>query len=254
MPRRPREKSATGIYHVILRGINRQTIFEDDEDYLKMLDSLEVCREKSGSEIFAYCLMSNHGHFLLKEGTEDLGAVFRRLGPSFVYWYNWKYSRRGHLFQGRYKSEVVEKDKYFLTVIRYIHQNPVKAGIVKRVGDYRWSSYQEYISGKRGICNIDYPLGLFSGDREKALSIFIVFNAQKNKDRCLTYDRKERPTDAEGRFFINQIAQVKSPLELQGLEGKRRDGIIKQCREKGLSIRQIARLTGVSFGVIRRIE
>ena len=98
MPRKAREKSSTGIYHVVLRGINRQIIFEDDEDYEKLLDTLKEHKETSGYEIHGYCLMSNHMHLLIKEGEEDLGIVFRRIGASYVYWYN----RRGHLFQDRY--------------------------------------------------------------------------------------------------------------------------------------------------------
>lgn len=131
MPRVSREKSSTGICHVMLRGINHQTIFEDEEDYQKYLETLQAYQEKSGYIIYAYCLMSNHIHLLIKEVTESLGIIFKRLGVSNVYWYNWKYNRRGHLFQGRYKSEVVGKDSYFLTVLRYIHQNPYKANIGK---------------------------------------------------------------------------------------------------------------------------
>lgn len=136
MARVAREKSSTGIYHVTLRGINRQIIFEDDEDYQKFLWTITDTKGKSGYEIYAYCLMSNHIHLLLKETREELGIVFRRIGASYVHWYNWKYKRRGHLFQARYKSEVVETDSYFLTVLRYIHQNPYKADIVKNIADY----------------------------------------------------------------------------------------------------------------------
>ncbi len=130
MPRRTIHKSNTGIYHVILRGLNKQRIFEDDEDFEKFLKTLETNNESSGYVIYAYCLMTNHIHLLMKEGAEDLGTVFKRVGATYVYWYNWKYSRRGHLFQDRYKSEAVETNAYFLTVLRYIHQNPIKAGIV----------------------------------------------------------------------------------------------------------------------------
>ena len=153
MPRAAREKSSTGIYHVMLRGINHQIIFEDDEDYQKYLQTLKTYQEKSGYIIYAWCLMGNHLHLLVKEETEDLGIAFKRIGASYVYWYNWKYGRRGHFFQDRFKSEAVEDDSYFLTVIRYIHQNPLKAGIVKDITDYRWSSYGEYI-GKPWICDM----------------------------------------------------------------------------------------------------
>ena len=104
MPRKPREKSSTGIYHVILRGINGQVIFEDHEDFEKFLQTIIKYKDVSEYEIYAYCLMSNHVYLLIKEGKEDLGIVFRRIGARYVYWYNWKYNRRGHLFQDRYKS------------------------------------------------------------------------------------------------------------------------------------------------------
>jgi REP element-mobilizing transposase RayT len=112
-----------------MRGINRQIIFEDTEDYIQFLESLTRQKETSGIQIYAYCLMSNHVHLLMKEGNVDLGTVFKRIGSSYVYWHNWKYNRRGHLFQDRYRSEAVEDDGYFLTVIRYIHNNPIKAVI-----------------------------------------------------------------------------------------------------------------------------
>lgn len=252
MPRKAREKSSTGIYHVILRGINRQRIFEDDEDYEKLLETLKDYKEKSGYEIYAYCFMSNHVHILLKEGQEELGTIFRRIGATYVYWYNWKYNRRGHLFQGRYKSETVETDRYFLTVLRYIHQNPLKAGMVKKILEYPWSSYREYIENPK-ICDIEFTLNLFSEDREKAMRLFKEFNLEENKDKCLEYDQNMRWKDPEAIDFIKRISGVQSPLEIQGFEKEKRNDIVKKCKEEGLSIRQIERLTGISFGVIRGI-
>ncbi|MCT4566213.1 MAG: transposase [Maledivibacter sp.] len=252
MPRKAREKSSTGVYHAILRGINRQKIFEDDEDYEKLLETFKDHKEKSGYEIYAYCLMSNHIHLLIKEGKENLGTVFRRIGATYVYWYNWKYNRRGHLFQDRYKSEVVENDKYFLTVNRYIHQNPLKAGMVKKISEYPWSSYREYIE-KSGLCDIDVTLNIFSEDREKAIRLFKEFSLEENNDKCLEYNQNMRWKDPEAIDFIKGISRVQSPLEIQSFEKEKRNDIIKKCKEKGLSIRQIERLTGISFGVIRRI-
>ena len=252
MPRAAREKSSAGIYHIILRGINRQIIFEDDEDYQKYLETLKTYLEKSGYIIFAYCLMSNHIHLLVKEEIEELGIAFRRIGASYVNWYNSKYGRRGHLFQDRYKSEVVEDDSYFLTVIRYIHQNPLKAGIVKNIADYRWQSYREYM-GEIGICDTDFALKMFSTDRVKAIELFKEFNLVENQDRCLDYDQDVRLNDAEASDFIINISGAQSPIEIQSFDKSKRNEVIKACKEKGLSFRQIERLTGVSFGVIRTI-
>ncbi len=252
MPRAAREKSSTGIYHVMLRGINHQIIFEDDEDYQKYLETLKTYQEKSGYIIYAYCLMSNHIHLLVKEETEDLGIAFRRIGASYVYWYNWKYGRRGHLFQDRYKSELVENDSYFLTAIRYIHQNPLKANIVNDIADYRWGSYGEYI-GEPGICDTDFALNMFSTDRVKAINLFEEFNLAENQDQCLDYDQDVRLNDTEASDFIRSISGVQRPTEILRFDKGKRNEVIKACKEKGMSFRQIERLTGVSFGVIRAI-
>jgi len=128
MPRQAREKSEKGIYHIILRGINKQQIFEDEEDYFKFLDTIEKYKTTSGYKILAYCLMGNHIHLLLMTGKESLEKIFKRIGSSYVYWYNWKYGRAGHLFQDRFKSEPVDDEDYLFTVLKYIHQNPLKCG------------------------------------------------------------------------------------------------------------------------------
>jgi len=113
MPRTRRIKSETGIYHVVLIGNNKQTIFEDEEDNKMFLITLKQFRKKSGYSILGYCLMGNHVHLLMKTGEESIGQCFRRIGASYVYWYNLKYFRVGHLFQDRFKSEVVETEEYF---------------------------------------------------------------------------------------------------------------------------------------------
>ncbi|MCL2672285.1 MAG: transposase [Clostridiales bacterium] len=126
MPRTARRKSENGLYHVMLRGINQQQIFHDNEDNEKFLAVLKECKKVSEFELHAYCLMGNHVHLLLRTGKEELEQIFKRIGVRYVYWYNWKYKRTGHLFQDRYKSEPVENDEYYFTVLRYIHQNPIR--------------------------------------------------------------------------------------------------------------------------------
>ena len=169
MPRQARRKSESGIYHIMLRGINQQQIFEDEEDSLRFLETLLKYKEQCGYEIYAYCLMGNHIHILLKEGKENLTLVLKRIAGSYVYWYNWKYRRSGHLFQDRFKSEPVEDDEYFLTVIRYIHQNPIKAGICKNIDEYKFSSYNEYIK-KENLVDIDFCFSIIGKEQ------FIEFN------------------------------------------------------------------------------
>ena len=104
--------------------------------------------------------MGNYVHLLIEELNEDLAKIMKRMGASYVYWYNLKYKRTGNLFQGRYKSEVVEEEDYLLEVLRYIHQNPIKVGITSDEHSYKWSSYNDYILGT-GITDTDYVLNLF---------------------------------------------------------------------------------------------
>ena len=133
MPRKAREKSESGIYHVMLRGINQQQIFEDEEDYNTFIKILEEVQQKSKFELFAYCLMGNHVHLMIKEGEENIETIFKRIGGKYVYYYNTKYERAGHLFQDRFKSEPIDTDSYFMVVLRYIHQNPIKAKICSNI-------------------------------------------------------------------------------------------------------------------------
>ena len=108
MPRTARIKSKTGIYHVMLRGIGKQNIFEDDLDKQKFMMLLTEVKQKSQFSLYAYCLMNNHVHLLLKIGKDPLEIIIKRLGSNYAYWYNTRYERVGHLFQDRFKSEPVE--------------------------------------------------------------------------------------------------------------------------------------------------
>jgi REP element-mobilizing transposase RayT len=242
-----RKKSKTGIYHVIMRGINRQNIFEDDEDYERFIETLRSYKAISEYEVYAYCLMGNHFHLLLKVGKENLELVIKRIAGSYVYWYNLKYRRSGHLFQDRYKSEAVEDDSYLLTVIRYIHQNPIKAGLCKCISDYEYSSYGDYVAGDSRLVDLGFALSIADKDS------FIKFNNENKTDRCMDVsDDAGKINDADGAAIMQSISNCANSAEFQSLDTSRRDRYIRELRQKGLSIRQISRLTGVSFGIVRK--
>ncbi len=252
MSRKARKKSESGIYHIIMRGINRQSIFEDTEDCERFILTMQRYKEKSRYEIYAYCLMGNHLHILLKVGSEPLEQIMRRICGSYVYWYNRKYERIGNLFQDRFKSEPVENEAYFLTVLRYIHQNPVKAGVSRKVAEYQWSSYSEYIK-KQKLIDAEFALNMFSVKKETAVERFIQYNNELNADLCLEIEEKHRLTDAEARNIIKQKYNLGNATDLQKLDIAARNGILKELKEKyGLSIRQIERLTGINRGVVTR--
>ena len=233
----------------MLRGINQQVIFEDDEDYIKFIETLKDYKAVSEYKVFAYCLMSNHIHILLKVEKEDLDLIMKRLAGSYVYWYNWKYYRKGHLFQDRFRSEPVEDDSYFLTVLRYIHQNPVKAGLVKNVDEYKYSSYNDYINENGTLIDYEFAFSLIKKDE------FINFNKESNEDYCLDIDeQKFRLSDNDAKILIEKISKCKTSIEFQNLSIEKRNTYIKKLKDNGLSIRQICRLTGISFSIVRKIQ
>ncbi len=254
MPRKARQKSESGIYHIIMRGINRQVIFEEENDYSQFLKTLQRYKAKCGYEIYAYCLMGNHIHLLLKTGTEPLEQIMRRIGGSYVYWYNNKYQRVGNLFQDRFKSEPVEDERYLQTVQRYIHQNPVKAGLVKQIQDYMWSSYHEYLKAAN-LVDVKFILEIISNDRKMAIQNFIEYTTTVNDNNCLdiNHENKHQMPDEEAQEIIKQVCRVKNALDLQKLKIVDRNQYLKKLKGKyNLSVRQLERLTGINRGIILR--
>ena len=247
MPRTRRAKSETGIYHVVLRGINKQTIFEDEEDYEMFLQTLDQYKQMSGYKLLAYCLMGNHVHLLMKTEDESLGQCFKRIGASYVYWYNMKYYRVGHLFQDRYKSEAVETDDYFKAVIRYIHRNPLKAGMVARLEDYTWSSYREYL-GLNDTYHVDkdFVLKLFNEDQAEAIKDFKAFNEIENDDRCLDISNKKRMRDDMAIRIIKKKFSVNSAKDTSNFDLEQKQVCVLYLLDKGMSVLQISRVTGIS--------
>lgn len=251
MPRQARKKSKTGIYHIMLRGINRQTIFEDAGDCLKFIETIKQNKEKSGFELYGYCLMGNHAHLLLREGKESLSMSMQRICSSFVYWYNWKYDRYGHLFQERYKSEIVENEAYLITVLRYIHQNPVNAGLARAVAQYKWSSYHEYIYN-HNIVDTELILELFSKDEQTAKKEFKKYMNEPNEDICLHYKERHRIVDEEMIKLIEDKYGVKRGF-LHLVPRQEINIILKELKAlDGFTIRQIVRVTGVSKYLVEK--
>jgi putative transposase len=255
MATRTRQLSATGMYHVMLRGVNQQQILEDKEDNEKFLWILRDCKLICGYELYAYCLMGNHVHLVIKVGKEPLDLVLRRICAKYVYWYNSKYYRVGHLFQNRFKSEPVEDDVYFLRVLRYIHMNPVKAGLAKKPGDYPFSSYNCYIQGQAqsdSLVDIAYAFNIISMEQLKKFHN----DTSKDEDEDDFLDigkRRLRLTDEKARGIIMEISKCQNASEFQLLGVNERNSCVRRLKKEGLSIRQISRLTGVNRGVVEKL-
>ena len=249
MPRTARLKSESGIYHAVIRGNNKQRVFEEEADYQKYLWILGDQQRKYKFILYSWCLMPNHIHLLIKEKETPIAVILRTIGTKFVYWYNHKYKRVGHLFQDRYGSEVVEDQYYFQKVIRYIHLNPVKSGLCQFPEEYSYSSYSEiFDSGK--YSDTDLIFRLFPKKE------FEEYHREKNNDICLDFDHpaKRIVTDDTAEKIICKAFGCDRIAQVQELPEEERTRAIRKLIRAGCSMPQISRLTGVSIGIIEKIR
>jgi len=272
MARVRREKAASGVYHVMLRGINHQRIFEDDKDYERFLETLVYVVQQYKSEhdkiccrFFAYCLMDNHVHLLMQEIDEELSKTMQRIEISYAYFCNQKYGRDGHFFRGRFRSEPVNDFDYFLTLLRYIHQNPVKGGLTNSVEDYPYSSWHEfqeigYMVRRKSepgtrymvrICDVKSVLNRIEYD---------VFAELVNQNLPNDFDpmkenvfKRNRMSDDEVMIAIKKIGKCNSISEFQKKNQKEQTDIITSLWLEGATQRQIERVTGFGRSKIQRL-
>lgn len=148
MPRYARITAPYLFYHIFNRGLEKSVIFRERADYLRFLHLLFRYSKKFDWIIYCYCLLPNHYHLLIKTKEDPLGKIMKSLQTAFSVYFNKKYNRVGPVFSGRYRSIICQKDEYLTQVSKYIHLNPVKAGLCKKPLNYPYSSYREYISGK----------------------------------------------------------------------------------------------------------
>lgn len=247
MPRKARKKSSMNIYHVILRGINQQIIFEDQHDYVQFISIMKHYKELCGFKLYAYCLMDNHIHLLIEDVDVPLDEIMQKIEVKFVRWYNRKYDRIGNLFQERYKSEPVNNTRYFQTVFRYIHQNPLHAGLERAPGAYPWSSYREYVAEDESLIDMDRVLEVFCDHQE-----CIDYLNTESDEKCMENVSSSRLSDQEALEVIRKHTSCKSPSDFQHLELYMRNQYLKMLHSAGLSIRQLSRLTGISRTVINK--
>ncbi len=248
MARGKRIKSETGIYHVMLRGINKQEVFHNDEDYYKFLSILSICKAISGFTLHAYCLMNSHVHLLIQEGNEPLELVFKRIGDRFIYWYNLKYCRTGPLFQGRYKSKPVNDDAYFISALRYIHQNPVKAGLTENCKSYQFSSYNAYFK-PNSLVDTDFALELTGIDEFKRIHTELC----EDQHLDIKVETEIKPTDEEAQKTFEKITLCKTQEDFQKYPKDMQIEFVVALKKQKFSIRQICLFTGVSKRFIYEI-
>jgi putative transposase len=161
MPRVARALADEQVYHIINRGNRRDDIFHDEFDFTKMLELLQSAKEKFDIKIYAYCLMSNHYHLVVyTKYAQSLSVCMQWLGTSYVRYYNKCYKISGHLWQGRYKSFIVQEDNYLLMLMKYVEANPKRAKMVKDASEYRYSSLKARLSDNRLALLDDAPIDI----------------------------------------------------------------------------------------------
>ena len=263
MPRGARKRSEADIYHVIVRGEGRRILFEGDDDRRTFLRMLEAALDRAGGRALAWCLMSNHVHLLLEIGFEAMPRMMQSLTSGYAVYYNKEHDHVGHVFAGRFNSVPVDSDEYLITVVRYIHFNPVKDGLSPTC-EYRWSSYGDYAKersarvighavGEGGFTETGFVLEAFGGlpqfldaHRVEVGSGFETFPELENGGR--------RHDDGDALEIARRVLGEKGLSELAGLDRAKRNEGIAQLKRSGLSTRQIERFTGIGRGIIDRVK
>ncbi len=250
MARHARMVSYTDYYHVMVRGNNKEAIFVNSFDKKAYLKKLYEVEDKGLINLAGWCVMDNHVHLLVKADLDELGTAMQMINTKYAMRMNRKYGSVGHVFQDRFKSEVIHSDEHLLMVLRYIHQNPVKAAIVNEVARYDWSSYHSYFEDGEHLSR-DFIMSLFKHDKKK----YIEFH--KTSDNRVYLDVKE---DMNNQRYNRAIEIIKIIAEKNGYDSQdylsnkkvSKDIVFSLIRETDLSKKSISRLTKCSYNSVRK--
>ena len=261
MPRQPRKRSHSSVYHCMLRGINKQDIFFDKKDYLEFQNIIKKTKNIFFYQLYSYVLMPNHIHLEVKDENQKLSQIIHSMATSYANYFNKKYKRVGHLFENRFQSKNVENSFYMLNLVRYIHQNPAKAGISK-MDRYEWSSYSDYfekenLKDESKIVDTEEVLLMFSQEKDKAKREFLEFNRKilkfHDSIELLEYEMRNKLTDEEVIYFIKEELGIYNIQEVQKYNISNRDKIIQEIRKiQGVTQQQIARILGINIRIVQR--
>lgn len=255
MPRKAREQSNTKVYHIILRGNSKQDIFLDKQDYLKLLKEIDNTKKIYNYNLYSYCLMTNHVHLIIFDINDNISKILQSITIRYSSYFNKKYERVGHVFQNRFLSKNIETKEYLLNVCRYIHKNPLKAGMIT-TNDYEWSSYKEYIDKSIRV-NTKTILQLLGNNRQEAIENFIEFHKkedeQKQLNKLYEYEMIEKLNDEQVERYLAEIWNLKYSIDISNFSTEKRREYLKMIKDlRGISISQISRVTGISRRIIQK--
>ena len=272
MARRPRVFAAGLLYHVIVRGNQRRKTFRHDDDYRAYLDRLEKYHTQCQVRIYAYCLMPNHVHLLVETGRTPLAKFMQGVQQSYTQYFNRRYRKVGHLFQGRYKAIICDRDKYLLALVRYIHLNGVRAKLATRPERYRYSGHNSYLgSGTDKLVEATPILKLIGG--KKAYERFVLEGTGEEHNQAyyavedqmflgeagfgqeISREAEERPAPKRKKpletVFKDVARRVKAAPELirgkdrrWDISHKRAEAVAILVRECGYGVSDVAKYLG----------
>jgi putative transposase len=238
MARKPRIEFEGGFYHVITRGNQRQKIFFEEKDFLKYLEILSDYKDRYGFLVYAYILMGTHVHLLIETGQIPLSKILQGINQRFTMYFNWRHGTVGHLFQGRYKAILCDRDAYLLSLVKYLHNNPVRAGMVRRPEEYRWSSHRAYLGlVSDGIVDTELLLGMFSKGLKRGRRLYREYMREEEKG-------------SKDEFYRTVDQRILGDEEfVERLRERVKDGIGVGRRKHGGSLGEIGRGIEEVFGI-----
>ena len=256
MARQARKVSPTKYYHVMMRGNNREKIFTRKDQKSYFIELLINFKKEPPVEIAAYCVMDNHVHIVMAGEIDDLSEVIKRINIKYARKFNKEADRIGHVFQDRYRSEVIVNDIYLLQVVRYVHNNPVKAKIVKRPEDYPWSSYREYFGYIPKVINqkqIDFIMAFFSNK----IDLLKSFHQEEDNGEYLEYREEIEQSRIEAaQQIIDNYCRTKNITgKKEILKNPYLEELIKKLLDDTkLSHRKIGSLLGISNSAVHKVS
>ncbi|MBU0730441.1 MAG: transposase [Proteobacteria bacterium] len=239
MARKPRLHVAGGFSHVILRGNDGEKIFFSNKDRARLFQLIQEGTERFQYRLHAYCFMSNHIHLIIQVGAIPLSKIVQNLSFRYTKYINKKKNRVGHLFQGRYKAILIDADSYMLELVRYIHNNPVRAGMTIKADDYKWSSHQVYLGAQElSLLTTDWILGQFAKTKPAARRKFAEFVErgveEGHREDLYIGEHDSRVLGDDG--FVERVLQQKNIIKKPSI-----DVVVKYvCKQNGLMEKELS--------------
>jgi REP element-mobilizing transposase RayT len=250
MARKPRIHYEGALYHVLVRGNNRSYIFRSKDNKEEYKTIISKYKKRYRFKLYAYCIMDNHAHLLIEVEDIPLSKIMQGIQQVFTQYYNRRNRTTGHVFEQRYKSFLCDKDHYLLSLIRYIHQNPVRSKLTGAL-DYEWSSHREYI-GNSQLADVNFPLSLFESQKNQAIKRYLIF-MDETEIKVVESMTKEEDTievakNTEERYKITKEALIKiieevTEIKLDKIKGNTKSKKISDIRK--LYIKNLKKYTTI---------